>query len=96
MPKSVFVYTDPTIATSADGDTPFGLYDADATFVSESVEVCKYVARKMGHPVMQLEIPSSSIYACFEEATSDYSTYINNYTTKNWMWVVSLFIRTIW
>ena len=86
MPKSVFVYTDPTIATSADGDTPFGLYDADATFVSESVEVCKYVARKMGHPVMQLEIPSSSIYACFEEATSDYSTYINNYNMKNWMW----------
>ena len=86
MPKSVFVYTDPTIATSADGDTPFGLYDSDATFVSESVEVCKYVARKMGHPVMQLEIPSSSIYACFEEATSDYSTYINNYNMKNWMW----------
>ena len=86
MPKSVFVYTDPTIATSADGDTPFGLYDGDNTFVSESVEVCKYVARKMGHPVMQLEIPSSSIYACFEEATSDYSTYINNYNMKNWMW----------
>ena len=86
MPKSVFVYTDPTISTSADGDTPFGLYDGDNTFVSESVEVCKYVARKMGHPVMQLEIPSSSIYACFEEATSDYSTYINNYNMKNWMW----------
>ena len=86
MPKSVFVYTDPTIDTSADGDTPFGLYDGDNTFVSESVEVCKYVARKMGHPVMQLEIPSSSIYACFEEATSDYSTYINNYNMKNWMW----------
>ena len=86
MPKSIYIYEDPTITTSADGDTPFGLYDADNTFVSESVEVCKYVARKMGHPVMQLEIPSSSIYACFEEATSDYSTYINNYNMKNWMW----------
>ena len=86
MPKSIYVYTDPTITTSADGDTPFGLYDADATFVSESVEVCKYVARKMGHPVMQLEIPSSSIYACFEEATSDYSTHVNNYNIRNWMW----------
>tara|TARA_Y100001973_G_scaffold95956_1_gene150070 strand:- start:2044 stop:3228 length:1185 start_codon:yes stop_codon:yes gene_type:complete len=86
MPKSIYVYTDPTITTSADGDTPFGLYDADETFVSESVEVCKYVARKMGHPVMQLEIPSSSMYACFEEAVSDYSTYINNYNIRNWMW----------
>ena len=86
MPKSVFVYTDPTITTSADGDTPFGLYDGDSTFVSESVEVCKFVARKMGHPVMQLEIPSSSIYACFEEAISDYSSHINNYNIRNWMW----------
>ena len=86
MPKSVYVYTDPTIVTSAKGDTPFGLYDADSTFVSESVEVCKFVAKKMGHPVMQLEIPSSSIYACFEEAVSDYSSHINNYNIRNWMW----------
>ena len=86
MSKEIYVYEDPTITTSARGDTPFGLYDADETFHSESVEVCKYVARKMGHPVMQLEIPSSSIYACFEEATSDYSSHINNYNIRNWMW----------
>jgi hypothetical protein len=86
MPKSIFVYEDPTITTSARGDTPFGLYDNDDTFHSESVEVCKYVARKMGHPVMQLEIPSSSMYACFEEAVSDYSGHINNYNIRNWMW----------
>ena len=86
MSKEIYVYEDPTITTSARGDTPFGLYDADETFHSESVEVCKYVARKMGHPVMQLEIPSSSIYACFEEAVSDYSSHINNYNIRNWMW----------
>ena len=86
MPKSIFVYTDPTIETSALGDTPYGLYDSDATFVSESVNVCKFVAKKMGHPVMQIEMPSSSIYACFEEAISEYSTQINNYNIKNWMW----------
>ena len=40
----------------------------------------------IGHPVMQIEIPSSSIYACFEEATSDYSLYINQYNMKNWLW----------
>jgi hypothetical protein len=35
---------------------------------------------------MQLEMPSGSIWACFEEATSDYSQYINNYNAKNWLW----------
>ena len=86
MPKSQYIYSDPTISTSADGDTPYGLYDSDAAFVSESVDVAKYVARKLGHPVMQLEFNSSSIYACFEESISDYSQYINNYNMKNWLW----------
>ena len=86
MPKSVFVYEDPTIDTSAKDDTPCGIYDGDDAFVSESVDVAKFVARKLGHPVMDVEIPSSSMYACFEEATSDYSLYINQYNIKNWLW----------
>ena len=73
MPKSQYIYSDPTISTSAKGDTPYSIYDNDAAFVSESVDVSKYVAKKLGHPVMQLEFNSSSIYACFEEAVSDYS-----------------------
>ena len=86
MPKSQYIYSDPTISTSAKGDTPYSIYDNDAAFVSESVDVAKFVSRKLGHPVMQLEFNSSSIYACFEEATSDYSQYINNYNMKNWLW----------
>jgi len=86
MPKSQYIYSDPTISTSAKGDTPYAIYDNDTSFVSESVDVAKYVSRKLGHPVMQLEFNSSSIYACFEEATSDYSQYINQYNVKNWLW----------
>tara|TARA_Y100001938_G_scaffold127211_1_gene179873 strand:- start:703 stop:1902 length:1200 start_codon:yes stop_codon:yes gene_type:complete len=86
MPKSQYIYEDPTISTSAKGDTPYSIFDNDSSFVSESVDVAKFVSRKLGHPVMQLEFNSSSIYACFEEATSDYSQYINNYNMKNWLW----------
>ena len=86
MPKSQYIYEDPTISTSAKGDTPYSIYDNDAAFVSESVDIAKYVSKKLGHPIMQLEFNSSSIYACFEEATSDYSQYINHYNTKNWLW----------
>ena len=35
---------------------------------------------------MQLEFNSGSIYACFEEAVSEYSQQINHYNTKNWLW----------
>ena len=91
MPKADYVYTDPTIenftSDSAAGTaTPYGIYDSDIAFISESIDVTKYVAKKLGHPIMQLEFYSGSIWACFEEATSDYSQMINQYNMKNWLW----------
>ena len=86
MPKLDSVYTDPSNPSQVTSSTPFGIYDSDIQFQSESLEVCKYVARKLGHPIMQVEINSGSIYACFEEAISDYSQQINTYNAKNWMW----------
>ena len=86
MSKFAYLYSEPSSPSEIVGNTPYGIYDADETYVSESLQVVKYVARKLGHPVMQLEFNSSSMYACFEEATSDYSQYINNYNVKNWLW----------
>jgi len=86
MPKADFVYADPSNTTEVIGATPYGIYDKDISFQSESLSVCKFVARRLGHPVMQLEIDSGSMYAMFEEAVSEYSTHINNYNLRNWMW----------
>ena len=86
MSKFNYLYEDPSTADQVIGNTPHGIYDSDTTFQNESIQIVKYVARKLGHPVMQLELNSGSIYACYEEAVSDYSVYINNYNTKNWMW----------
>jgi len=86
MSKFNFIYEDPTSVSQITGSTPHAIYDNDIQFQSESLQVCKYVARKLGHPVMQLEFNSGSIYACLEEAVSEYSQQINHYNTKNWMW----------
>ena len=80
------VYTDPTSIESITGSTPYGTYDDDASFISESVQICKFVSRRLGHPVMQLEMNSGSIYAMFEEAVNEYSQQMNHYNMKNWMW----------
>jgi hypothetical protein len=82
----IFLYEDPTDALQVTGSTPHAIYDNDSEFQSDSLTVCKYVSRKLGHPVMQLEFNSGSIYACFEEAVSEYSQQINHYNTKNWLW----------
>ena len=84
--KFGYIYEDPTEPTDISGSTPYGTYDNDNAFVSESVGLCKFVARRLGHPIMQLEFNSGSIYATFEEATSEYSTQINHYNMKNWLW----------
>ena len=84
MSKFNFLYADPSLPSEISGQTPHGIYDSDIQFQSESLQVCKYVSRKLGHPVMQLEFNSGSMYACFEEAVSEYSQQINHYNTKNW------------
>ena len=86
MSKFLFLYSEPTSTLQVTGSTPHGIYDADSEFQTDSLTTCKYVASKLGHPVMQLEFNSGSIYACFEEAVSEYSQQINHYNTKNWMW----------
>ena len=84
MSKFEFLYTEPSTYTV--GQTPHGIYDTDSEFQADSLTTCKYVATKLGHPVMQLEFNSGSMYACFEEAVSEYSQQINHYNTRNWMW----------
>ena len=84
MSKFNYIYEDPT--NNASGSTPYSIYDNDQTFQDDSLTVTKWVARRLGHPVLQLEIFSGSIFACFEEAISEYSLHINNYNMKNWLW----------
>ena len=84
MPKLDYAYEDPSSFIS--GQTPYGTYDSDSTFSTDIVSVTKWCAKRLGFPVLQLEIPSGSIYACFEEAVNEYSQHINNYNIKNWMW----------
>jgi len=84
MSKFLFLYEEPSSYTI--GQTPHGIYDSDSEYQTDSLTTCKYVASKLGHPVMQLEFNSGSMYACFEEAVSEYSQQINHYNTRNWMW----------
>ena len=82
--KFQYTYEDPSSYTA--GSTPHGLYDGDTDFKSDVINVTQWCARRLGHPVMQLEFNSSSIFTMFEESISEYSTHINNYNIKNWMW----------
>ena len=85
MPKLDYAYEDPS-GSFVEGQTPYGTYDSDSTFATDIQSVTKWCAKRLGYPVLQLEIPSGSVYACFEESVNEYSQHINNYNIKNWMW----------
>ena len=55
------------------GSTPFGYYDLDIQFQSDGPKVANYCARKLGYPVMDVELQDVNFYTCFEEAVSVYS-----------------------
>jgi hypothetical protein len=63
----------PGSASFSPGMTPFGLYDTDTQFVSESVRVADYCAKKLGYPMMEVELQDTQLFACFEEAVSTYA-----------------------
>ena len=87
MSKFNYLYADPDQSTNAcKTGTPLDSYTDDLTYCTESVSICQWVAKRLGHPVMQLEFNSASIYAVFEESIHEYSTQVNMYNMKNFYW----------
>jgi hypothetical protein len=75
------IYDGSPIAIS--GNTPFGLYDSDPQFQANGPKVANFVARKLGYPVMDVELDDLNIYACFEEAVSTYSELLYQLSIKD-------------
>ena len=65
------------------GSTPFGFYDTDSAFRADGPKVANYVARKLGYPVMDVELEDLNIYACFEEAVSVYAEEVYQLKIKD-------------
>lgn len=63
--------------------TPFGIYDGDNLFVSDAPKVSTWVAKRLGYPIINVELDNEQIWACFEEATSEYSAQVNQFNIRN-------------
>ena len=70
-------------ASSSAEATPFGLYDSDTDFKSDAPKTAVWVAKRLGYPIVNIELDNSQIWACFEEATSEYSAQINQFNLRN-------------
>jgi hypothetical protein len=68
------------------GQTPYGFYDSDSEFAGQSNnsvdKFADWAARRLGYPIMAVEMPSGSFYACFEEAITEYSAQVNQFNIR--------------
>ena len=58
------------------GDTPFGFYDNDYQFQTDADKVADFCARRLGYPLVDVELQSTNFYTAFEEAVTTYGNEI--------------------
>jgi len=64
------------------GDTPFGFYDNEFDFQTESDKVSVWCARRLGYPLVDVELQDINFYACFEEAVTAYGNEVYLYKIR--------------
>tara|TARA_R100000008_G_C3578277_1_gene166661 strand:+ start:1 stop:1155 length:1155 start_codon:yes stop_codon:yes gene_type:complete len=82
MSHSKTVATWPGSSSFFAGDTPFGYYDNDQSFIDDADKVTVWCARRIGYPVIDIELQDKQFYACFEEAVTEYSTQVNQFNIR--------------
>ena len=68
------------------GETPYGFYDTDAHFTTGAHSVDKFAdwaAKRLGYPIVAVEMQEQQFYACYEEAITEYSAQVNQFNIKD-------------
>jgi len=58
------------------GQTPFGFYDYDAQFQTDADLLVTYCARRLGYPLVDIELQDLNFYAAFEDAITTYGNEV--------------------
>jgi len=65
------------------GQTPFGFYDNDIDFQTDADLLSDWCAKRLGYPIVDVELHDLNFYAAFEEAVSEYGTQVNMYNARD-------------
>ena len=65
------------------GSTPFGIYDTDTSYQTDGPKVASWCAKRLGYPIVDVELIDLNFYACFEEAVSEYSAQVNQFNIRD-------------
>ena len=69
------------------GETPYGFYDSDTEFSGSGVHsvdrFADWAAKRLGYPIVAVEMQEQQFYACYEESITEYSAQINQFNIKD-------------
>lgn len=74
-----------SLVNSGEQPTPFGVYDKDTHFQEDANGIVVFVKRMLGDDILTVELTNKQIYACFEEATLEYSKQINAHQAESYI-----------
>jgi hypothetical protein len=63
--------------------TPFGIYDSDSEFRTDAPKVASWCAKRLGYPIIDIELEGENFFAVFEESVSEYSAQVNQFNIRN-------------
>ena len=72
----------PGSSSFSEGSTPFGHYDTDNEFTSSADKTAGWCAKRLGYPIVDIELQDINFYACFEEAVTEYSSQVNQFNIR--------------
>jgi hypothetical protein len=64
------------------GMTPFGFYDNDYQFQTDIDKFAIFASRRMGYPIVDIELQDLNFYAAFEEAITTYGNRVYAYMVR--------------
>ena len=63
--------------------TPFSFYDNDTGFQTDAPLVADWCAKRLGYPLVDVELQAVNFYTCFEEAINEYGAQVYNFQIIN-------------
>ena len=63
--------------------TPFSFYDNDTTFQIDAVNVADWCAKRLGYPLIDIELQAANFFTAFEEATNEYGKQLYDFQIIN-------------
>lgn len=79
---SIPIYSDQVPLLAVSGNTAYGFFDNDAQFQSDAQKFVVFATRRLGYPVMEIQLQDINFYTAYEDAVAAYAKEVYEYKIR--------------